>query len=190
MTQMSPKPIRHRIFEWAAAYLRRDGLRPALLVAYPTYLLLYRPELETVPGRAAWVAMMRLIFVLGQLVSLSMFGAFVLGFIAGAGQSTIGHGLFFVLALLCTLAFQRIVNLRDDSPIRRAFQAVIRQERARIKRETARHADTRDMEQMVLEWWEAHKNESGMTKDKAAEQMAGKLVPLKFRTVRDYLKGV
>lgn len=55
--------------------------------------------------------------------------------------------------------------------------------------QSARHQENRQMEQEVRKWWSEHKNDPGMTKDKAATEIAGKVVPLKWRTVRDQLKG-
>ena len=54
----------------------------------------------------------------------------------------------------------------------------------------ARHEENRQMVAEVFAWWDEHKNDPGMTKDKAADALAGKIVPLKWRTVRDHLKGV
>lgn len=56
--------------------------------------------------------------------------------------------------------------------------------------QNARHEENRQLEREVREWWNAHKSEPGMTKDKAADMLAGKVVPLSWRTVRDHLKGV
>lgn len=52
----------------------------------------------------------------------------------------------------------------------------------------ARHRENRDMKTQVLEWYRANAATVG-SKDAAAEAIAGKLVPVKFRTVRDWLKG-
>lgn len=78
---------------------------------------------------------------------------------------------------------------REENYRGRAAEVLRQRETARRRTEEARHAETRQMQQMVLDWWEAHKDEPGMTKDRAAEQMAESLVPLKFRTIREYLKG-
>lgn len=53
----------------------------------------------------------------------------------------------------------------------------------------ARHKENRDMKAQALEWYAAHGASVG-SKDAAAEAIAGKVVPVKFRTVRDWLKGV
>ncbi len=79
---------------------------------------------------------------------------------------------------------------RARSPVDVALDHLEAKERAARKAIDARHAETRQMQQEVLDWWQAHKEDPGMTKDKAADEMAEKLVPLKWRTVRDYLKGV
>lgn len=53
----------------------------------------------------------------------------------------------------------------------------------------ARHKENRDMKTQALEWYAANKDKVG-SKDSAAEAIAGKVVPVKFRTARDWLKGV
>lgn len=65
---------------------------------------------------------------------------------------------------------------------------VTRQNLSRLQ--DARHEENRQMEQQVKDWWVMHKDQPGMTKDRAADQIAGKVVPLKWRTVRDHLKGI
>lgn len=52
----------------------------------------------------------------------------------------------------------------------------------------ARHAENRSMKAQVIAWYTENADKLG-SKDAAAEQAAGKLVPVKFRTVRDWLKG-
>jgi hypothetical protein len=53
----------------------------------------------------------------------------------------------------------------------------------------ARHKENRAMKEQVLEWWKKNAGEV-RSKDAAAEQIAGKVVPVSFRTVRDWLKGL
>ncbi|MFS2047910.1 hypothetical protein ACEN9J_11860 [Variovorax sp. Varisp41] len=53
---------------------------------------------------------------------------------------------------------------------------------------SARHRENREMKAQVLAWYAANAGTVG-SKDAAAEAIAGKLVPVKFRTVRDWLKG-
>lgn len=55
----------------------------------------------------------------------------------------------------------------------------------------ARHDENRKMKREVLDWWELHKNspEVNRNKDRAADLIAHKVVPLSWRTVRDHLKG-
>ncbi len=96
-----------------------------------------------------------------------------------------------VLAGLCLWMICMVPRYsRDEDYMAQLGMTLRRHDMGRKRAEEARHAETRQMQQMVLDWWEAHKDDPGMTKDKAAEQMAETLVPLKFRTVRDYLKGV
>ena len=52
----------------------------------------------------------------------------------------------------------------------------------------ARHAEHRAMRAQVLEHYKANKQKH-KSKDAAAEAIAGKLVPMPFRTVRDWLKN-
>jgi len=52
-----------------------------------------------------------------------------------------------------------------------------------------RHKEHRDMKAQVIEHYEANRH-LFRSKDQAAEAMAGKLVPMPFRTVRDWLKGL
>lgn len=52
----------------------------------------------------------------------------------------------------------------------------------------ARHRENRAMKAQVLEWYAAHSHEV-RSKDAAAGEVAGKVVPVTFRTVRDWLKG-
>lgn len=70
----------------------------------------------------------------------------------------------------------------------RSIQEAPATELARMGAE-ARHRENRDMKAQVLEWYRANAGSIG-SKDAAAEAIAGKLVPVKFRTVRDWLKGV
>jgi hypothetical protein len=51
----------------------------------------------------------------------------------------------------------------------------------------ARHAENRAMKQDAIE---AYQKGDFASKDAAAEYIAGTLVPVKFRTVRDWLKGI
>lgn len=51
----------------------------------------------------------------------------------------------------------------------------------------ARHAENRDMRAEAIAWYKARRDT--LSKDAAAEQIAGKVLPVKFRTVRDWLKG-
>ena len=51
----------------------------------------------------------------------------------------------------------------------------------------ARHAENRDMRAEAIAWYTARRDT--LSKDAAAEQIAGKVLPVKFRTVRDWLKG-
>lgn len=53
---------------------------------------------------------------------------------------------------------------------------------------SARHKENREMKAQVLAWYASHADSVG-SKDAAAEAIAGKLVPVKFRTVREWLKG-
>lgn len=52
-----------------------------------------------------------------------------------------------------------------------------------------RHKEHRDMKAQVVEHYEANRH-LFRSKDQAAEAMANKLVPMPFRTVRDWLKGL
>lgn len=84
-----------------------------------------------------------------------------------------------------------MASLRRDDPS--SIGSVVRKRARAIslkQLQDARHAENRQMADEVLAWWEEHKNDPGMTKDKAADLLAGKVVPLKWRTVRDRLKGV
>ena len=81
---------------------------------------------------------------------------------------------------------------KDDAekyPLIAAAVALNEIEASKKRTVDARHAENRDMREQVITWWEANKH-TGISKDKAAEKMAGKLVPLTFRTIRDYLKGI
>jgi hypothetical protein len=51
----------------------------------------------------------------------------------------------------------------------------------------ARHAENHAMKRDAID---AFLRGNFATKDDAAEHIAGKVVPVKFRTVRDWLKGV
>jgi hypothetical protein len=68
-----------------------------------------------------------------------------------------------------------------------ALEAVKRASQKRLQ--DFRHAENRQFREEALAWWHEHKNEPGMTKDRAAELIAKKVVPAEWRTVRDYLKG-
>ena len=52
----------------------------------------------------------------------------------------------------------------------------------------ARHTENRAMKAYALEWYAANADKV-RSKDAAAEAIAGKVVPVTFRTVRDWLKG-
>ncbi|MBK7614313.1 MAG: hypothetical protein IPJ08_07505 [Burkholderiales bacterium] len=54
------------------------------------------------------------------------------------------------------------------------------------KAAAVRHAETRAMQAEARKWYESRR--STMSKDKAAEMMAGKIFPVSFRTVRGWLK--
>lgn len=82
------------------------------------------------------------------------------------------------------------VSLRELEAAIAAEEALAEHRRnTAVRLADARHAENRQLEQEVLAWWESHKHLPGMTRDKAATEMAGKVVPLAWRTVRDYLKG-
>ena len=51
----------------------------------------------------------------------------------------------------------------------------------------ARHAENRSMKQQAID---AYKHGNYASKDAAAEAISGKIVPVKYRTVRDWLKGI
>jgi hypothetical protein len=75
--------------------------------------------------------------------------------------------------------------------IRREQETVLRADvssRAKLAA-ASRHAENHAMRQQVLDWFANH-GEKYRSKDKAAEAIAGRVVPLSFRTVRDYLAGI
>jgi len=53
----------------------------------------------------------------------------------------------------------------------------------------ARHKENREMRREVEDWWKKHANDVS-SKDAAAEKIAGTVVPVKFRTARNWLKGL
>lgn len=53
----------------------------------------------------------------------------------------------------------------------------------------ARHHENRDMKKYVIRWYEEHRS-TGISKDKAAEAMAGVLVSASARTIRGWLINV
>lgn len=132
--------------------------------------------------------------------------AFWLGYSMAKGAPPAGSPILWTLLLVslaalhpfASYALYRVLRhrelnrrLRNPSPIELAIHSIEKAEqRTRKKAADARHAENRQMQQEVLAWWDMHKGDPGMTKDKAADHIAGKLVPLKWRTVRDYLKGV
>jgi hypothetical protein len=66
--------------------------------------------------------------------------------------------------------------------------SVRRESTASTKKATdARHAENRAMKAQVLAWYAKHAG-SFSSKDDAAQAAAGTIVPVKFRTVRDWLK--
>lgn len=90
-----------------------------------------------------------------------------------------------------SVAYGFLRAMSDDSAFGMADVLNERFKRSRISVLTeARHVENRQMMAEVLAWWSEHKDDPGMTKDKAASAIAGKIVPLKWRTVRDHLKGV
>jgi hypothetical protein len=74
------------------------------------------------------------------------------------------------------------------------FAALVRtDERRKIsnlakKAADVRHAENRDMKAEAIAWYVARRDT--LTKDDAALEIAGKVLPVKFRTVRDWLKGI
>lgn len=74
------------------------------------------------------------------------------------------------------------------------FAALVRADERRKISEMAkraagvRHTENRDMKATAVAWYLERRG--SLTKDEAAEQIAGKVVPVKFRTVRDWLKGL
>lgn len=62
------------------------------------------------------------------------------------------------------------------------------EERQYLARKAAniRHAENRSMKESVLRWCDAHLNDF-KSMDAAAEAIAGKLVPIKFRTAREWI---
>lgn len=53
----------------------------------------------------------------------------------------------------------------------------------------ARHHENRDMKKQAIDWYLERRN-TGLTKDAAAEAIAGKIVAARFRTVRKWLTNV
>ena len=60
------------------------------------------------------------------------------------------------------------------------------------KAANARHAENRELKQFAVDWYLANRGEgpTRISKDTAAWQIAEKIVPAKFRTVRDWLSEV
>lgn len=54
----------------------------------------------------------------------------------------------------------------------------------------ARHAENRDMRNVARDWYVKRYTQDRITKDAAAELIAGKVVPMKFKTVRKWLAGL
>jgi len=79
---------------------------------------------------------------------------------------------------------------RSPTPIELALAELEKNAVGKKKTIDARHAENRELRQDVLNWWEEHKAELGGNKNEAARQMAGKIVPIPYGTVRDYLKKV
>ena len=74
------------------------------------------------------------------------------------------------------------------------FAALVRtDERRKIsnmakKAADGRHAENRAMKAEAIAWYVARRG--ALKKDDAAHEIAGKVLPVKFRTVRDWLKGI
>ena len=195
------RKFRQSLFSWAEKRLEK---RPwPNTIASWIYGFTYPADRIEGKGHAAILrakSLWRIEYLYSCLIFTGGYGGgYLLGLVEATKSPIIGGRMRYLVVALVLLCATIIVQLGSRlwllrqllwGDIGEAARALRDAERARRRTQDARHAETRQMEQEVQAWCAAHKGDPGMTKDKAAEEMSGKLVPLKFRTVRDYLKGV